>query len=190
MPSLQSTFNTNPPIGIVGQIADAASDGTNVAPMFITEATYGIVPYAHGVELDVKSGPGYDGTRERFQGVKLPNANNDKIFGLLMHSHATVDLATVAGQDGLLLGASANIMRRGRMICKPEASSGVVAGARLYVRAVAAGAEVRGALRGSADGTDCVDCSAQGEWLTEPDGDGLAILEVDFVAPSGTVINA
>jgi hypothetical protein len=181
---VQTTYPTVPVAGIAGQLLDALNDGRNIASMFNTEAT-DMIPYGYGVEQVSLTGDGYDGTRERHQGVKLPNSITDSLFGLLAHSHSTVDSLTSGGLDGLIPGASCNILRRGRILVKPEAASGVVAGARLYVRAIAGGGYTKGALRGSADGINTMDCTNQGVWLTAPDADGFAELEIDCVSKGG-----
>ena len=74
----------------------------------------------------------------------------------------------------------ADIMRKGKVYVVCE--NGCVPGNRLFVRAVAAGAEIEGALRSAADSTDCIDSSNQGVWLSTAAAGALAILEVDFTA--------
>lgn len=199
MPSIQSTYSKRPSVGIAGQLYDALNDGRNIHPMF--NADTAAIPYGHAVEHVQVAATSFAGdaqaeaSREARQLVKLPNANTDKIFGLLMHSHSTVeDVDFAAGAVapapigplcGLKPGASLNIVRRGRMLVKPEAASGVARGARLFVRAVAGGGWSPGSLRGSADGSNTVDCSNQGEWLSEIDAEGFAELEIDFLAKGG-----
>ena len=189
---VQTTYGLNAPIGIVGGIADAGlADGRNIAPMVNAEAS-AAVPYGHAVKVFLATGDGYDGFQEANQGAKLPAANTDAVWGLVVHSPVTMDDVTIAaGVFGVAAGGVINVMRRGRMIVKPEASSGVVPGARLYVRAVAGAGEYLGGLRGSADSTDCIPCTNQGVWITKPDAvNGLAILEVDFIGEGGVLVNA
>lgn len=195
--SLQDTYNANPPRGIAGQLIDAQSDNANVHPMFNADTVS--LPYGHAVEHVDVSATSFSGdtqavaSREAQQLIKLVNANTDKVAGLVMHSHATVESETLAANvvapsitwDALKVGASVNLLRQGRIRVRPEPSSGVARGARLYVRAVAAGGWAAGSLRGSADGTNTIDCTNQGEWLSGIGADGLAELEVDFVNKGG-----
>ena len=177
--SLQTTYRNTPKVAVPGMIADAHADGLNVRTGFSTEAS-AIIPFGYAVEYDQKTGQGYDGFREGEFGVKLPNANTDKIAGILLHDPTTTNSSTVGGLDGMNPLSTCNIIRRGRVWVAPEADSSVAVGARLFVRAVATGDEKLGALRGAADSTDTVDCSNQGMWLTSINSDGLALLEVDF----------
>lgn len=197
--SLQTTYRTNPVRGLAGQSADSNSAGLDIHPMFNADTVS--IPYGHAVEHVDVSATSFSGdaqavaSREARQLVKLVNANTDKVFGLVFHSHSTVDSETIAAGvvapsghgpvDALKVGASMNIVRRGRVLVKPEASSGVARGARLFVRAVAAGGFNPGSLRGSADSTNTIDCTNQGEWLSGIDADGFAELEVDFVNKGG-----
>jgi len=195
--SLQTTYSANPPRGVAGQLYDAQVDDPNIHPMFNADTVS--LPYGHGVEHVDVSATSFStdaqavASREARQLVKLVNANTDKVAGLVMHSHATVDSETLAAGvvapalawDALKVGASVNILRQGRILVRPEPSSGVARGARLYVRAVAAGGWAPGSLRGSADGTNTIDCTNQGEWLSGIGADGLAELEVDFVNKGG-----
>ena len=178
--SLQTTYRSTPIIANIGGLADAHADGVSIFQGFSTESS-AMIPFGHAVEFDPQAGAGYDGTMEAKRGVKLPNANTDKISGILVYDPTTTDFTTDNTLDGMKPKATLNILRRGRIWVKPEADSSVTVGARLYVRAVAAGAEYKGALRGAADSTDCIDCTNQGVWLSIPDADGLALLEVDFV---------
>ncbi len=197
--SVQTSYANDPARGLAGQLADALNDGRSIHPMFNADTVS--IPYGHAVEhVDVAS-TAFSGfadavaSREAQQLVKLPNANTDKVFGLVVHSHASTESETIAAGvvapsgrgpvDALKVGASMNVARRGRMLVKPEASSGVARGARLYVRAVAGGSWNPGSLRGSADGSNTIDCSNQGEWLSGIGADGLAELEFDFVNKGG-----
>lgn len=178
--SLQTTYRTTPKIATIGGLADSSSDGVSVFTGFSTEAS-AMIPFGNAVEFDPLTGQGYDGFLEGAHGVKLPNATTDKICGILIHDPNSSDITNDGTLDGMEPKAVLNILRRGRIWVKPETSSSVAVGARLYVRAVTAGEEYKGALRGAADSTDCIDCTNQGVWLTAPDADGMALLEVDFV---------
>lgn len=59
---------------------------------------------------------------------------------------------------GLLPGVALTVMERGEMqfLCE----SAMAPGDRVYVRVVAGVGETIGAVRATADGTDCVDCTA------------------------------
>lgn len=107
----------------------------------------------------------------------LPDATSDVIAGILLHAHS-YDPDSQLGDDGVLPDNTISVLRKGTVwaVCEDGCSPGD----RLFVRAVTSGAEQEGALRASADSTDCIDCTNQGVWLTTAAEGGLAKLEVDF----------
>lgn len=125
----------------------------------------------------------YDGSTEN--GVLNPDATTDKVRGLVVHSHAYSQTELGVGTAGAgtavkgpLPGAHIDICEAGEMwvICE----SGCVAGDPLFIRAVATGAEVEGALRNAADSTDCIDCSDTGKWTSNAAAGALAKVKFDF----------
>lgn len=111
-------------------------------------------------------------------GALLPAAETDKPAGIVAHHHAYAK-TTELGTTGLKPGAIMNVLRKGRIwvVCE----DGCVPGDRLWMRAVAGGdPEFLGGLNNADDGTDMIDCTGQGVWLTTASAGGLAELEVDF----------
>lgn len=173
MPAVQTTYNLAPPVAFAGMLADI---GNNDVVCMINKESAASMPFGFAVCFQ---GSTVD------KGALNPDATTDKIAGLVVHSHAYADTALGLGTagagtavKGVLPGQTINVLRKGRMWVKVEEA--VVPGDRLFIRAVATGAEVEGAIRKSADGTDCIDSSAQGVFLTTAAADGLAVLEVDF----------
>lgn len=174
----QTTYRERPIAGAVGQLYSVDGDHPNITTGHVNGAA--AIPYGNAVEVAaLTTGPVF----EQRMGVDNVDGSTAQIWGIALGgTHATADATTIsAGVYGAAVDGMVNILRVGRVLVKPEASSSVVPGARLFVRKVAAGAEVLGALRGAADSTDCLDCSNQGQWITAPDADGLAVLEVNFV---------
>ena len=101
------------------------------------------------------------------------------VAGILERSEAYAK--SELGTLGPLPGATLNVMRWGRLwvICE----NGCTRGQRLFIRAVAAGAEVPGALRSAADSTDTIDASGCGEWMSTAAAGALAVLDFDFRNP-------
>lgn len=174
----QTAYNTRPVAGVEGQLYSVDGDSPNIATGYNNGAA--TIPYGKAVEVaPFTTGPVF----ERRHGVDNIDGDTVSVWGLALGGdHATADNVEIAaGRYGVKTDGMVNILRAGRILVKPEASSGVVPGARLYVRKVIAGAEIMGSLRGAADSTDCIDCTNQGQWLTAPDADGYAVLEVNFV---------
>jgi len=198
MAYLQKTFSKQG-TALVGQLADASA-GENIHPMYSGEATIKL-PFGSAVKHVPASATPFAAQtgREANQLVKAPTAITENIFGIILHSHSNAygDVVTLTAgamfpnaapfltMDALVPGTNFNVLRQGRVYVKPESSSGVVPGARLFVRAVAGNSYEPGSLRGSADGIKTIDCTNQGYWLTAPNAEGFAELEVDFVSKGG-----
>lgn len=82
------------------------------------------------------------------------------------------------GDTGLKPGVTLNVLQKGRVWVLTE--DAVDPHDAVRVRAVTAGAEVKGAFRSAADSTDCVDISKFARWITSTSGPGLAIVEIDM----------
>lgn len=173
--SLQTTYSEKPAIGYEGQID---GDDYVARPYKNAEASASI---AFGRAVVRAAAPTTD-----FDAV-LPSAETDKVIGIVARSNSyepywTDTAGNAHGQlksDGLVPGTMMNVVRRGRMLVK--AATAVTPGDRLWVRAVAAGAEYLGALEDADDGTDTIDCTMQGEWQSTASAGGLAWLEFDFI---------
>lgn len=172
----QTSYRDRPLAGAVGQLYSVDGDHPNIRTGHVNGAA--AIRYGNAVEV-VPLTTGY--VFEQNIGVDNVDGDTTKIWGIALHDHLADATEIAAGIYGARIDGMVNILRAGRVLVKPEASSGVVPGARLYVRKVAAGDEVLGALRGEADSTDCIDCTNQGQWITAPDADGLAVLECNFI---------
>lgn len=109
------------------------------------------------------------------------------LAGIVVHDHSYAK-DTELGDTGLKPGTTLNLLQRGRIYVQPEDS--VDPGDAVKVRAVAAGAEVKGAFRGAADGTDCVDISKFARWITSGTASVPAVLEIDMVGASQAVADS
>lgn len=107
----------------------------------------------------------------------LLNAITDKLIGITVHSHA-YDKDNELGTTGLKQYATVGVARRGRVWCYAEEA--VTPASAPLVRAVAAGVEVPGHFRDSADAADLIDVSAFCRFLTSTTGAGLVLVEFDF----------
>ena len=120
------------------------------------------------------------------QAMEPMEAITDRIAGILIHSISYPPSAIEESGftfNGISVGAvkpkfTLSILRKGRIFVICE--NGCAKGDRLHVRAVIAGAEIRGALLSAADGTDTKDCTGQGEWMSAAAAGAIAELEVDF----------
>lgn len=165
---VQSTYGFNMTAAIEGQLAD---DGDHdIIPMRNVEASASIA-FGRGVK--------FGGTSDD-AGCKLPSAETDKIAGITVHSHAYgVSPYGDLDSTGVKVGGILNVLRKGRIWVVAE--DGCAPGDRLWVRAVGSTPpEYLGGLNNADDGTDTVDCTTQGVWLTTASAGGLAVLEVDF----------
>lgn len=117
----------------------------------------------------------------------LPAAETDKVMGIVIRHDAYStgpdgDLKTDGTEwtNGLRPGAMLSVLRKGRIWA--IARTAVAPGDRLWVRCTSAGSghEFLGGLEDADDGTEMIDCTAQGVWLTTAAQGALAILEVDF----------
>lgn len=92
---------------------------------------------------------------------------------------------TELGSTGLKPGVMLNLLQKGRIYVLPEDT--VDPGDPVRVRAVVAGAEVKGAFRTAADSTDCVDISAFARWVRGGSSTVPAVLEIDMTGQSQAV---
>ena len=109
-------------------------------------------------------------------------AETSKVKGIVAHSHAHSNSPNGdLGTTGLKADSVMNVLRKGRIWAIAE--DGCVPGDRLWVRCTAgspAGTEFVGSLGNADEGTETIDCTAQGVWLSTASAGGVALLEVDF----------
>lgn len=112
------------------------------------------------------------------QDVLLPALESDLVRGIVVHSHSYAKPSQL-GDTGLKAGQLMNVMTKGRILVVAE--DGCAPGDRLWVRCTTGGAgEIIGGLTNADEGTETIDCTAQGQWLTTAAAGGLAWLEVNF----------
>lgn len=115
------------------------------------------------------------------EAIKLA-ATSDKLLGIVVHRHAYA-YGVELGDTGLKPDVVMGVMTRGE--CWVLVEEAVTPASAPLVRAVAAGAEVAGAFRDTADASDLIDvshfCRFIGSSTTAPDGTTLiARLRFDF----------
>lgn len=160
----QTAYTTLRTIGFEGQLADSSPN--DVAAMRNDEASASM-PFGYAVKFDSAS----DETS-----AKILTAISETVAGIVLKHDSYAD--TQLDSTGVVFGNAINVVRKGRVLVKCE--DGCNVGDRLYIRAVAGGGETAGALRASADASDCIDSTHQGVWRTSAAAGGLAWLEVDF----------
>jgi len=166
--SVQTTYTTSPAIALEGQ--RYPTQGEDIISMVNREAS-AEMDFGLAVVWEVPEG----GTEDA--GALAPDAIDEIVAGILVHSHAYAKPDQL-GDDGVKPGEKLSVMRKGKIWVKPE--DAVAPGDRLFIRAVVAGGEREGAVRMSADSTDCIDSTGQGVFLTSAGAGELALLEVDF----------
>ena len=121
-----------------------------------------------------------NGTKDAF--VKLLHtsaaAMATELFGVSVFGQSYAKTEQL-GTTGLKPLVTFDVLQRGRIYVKVE--DAVAVGDAVRVRAVAAGAEVKGAFRTAADGTDCVNISKFARWIRGAGIGELAIVEIDMV---------
>lgn len=173
----QTTYSDTPAVAFAGMVADGCAP--DIVTMVNSESSAEI-PFGVGVEKNSTTVP---------RTCKLPNAETDVISGLVVHSHAYARGRQGAqgelGDTGVKPGGVLNILRRGRMWARLDITQATpTIDGRGWIRAVAAGDEVLGAVASADDSTDTVDCTKQIVFRSGPitgaDGVLLVLVEVDF----------
>lgn len=163
--AVQTTYTAAPEIGLPGMLRD---NGPNDVVTMINQEASSLIPFGTAVCFEGAA---------RDDGALRPDALADVLAGICLRSLAySPELNT---DDGVAAGQTLNVLTRGRVYVVCE--DGCSPGDRLHVRAVATGAEVEGACRASADGTDTIDATTQGIWRSTAAAGQLAALDVDFV---------
>ena len=164
--SVQTTYSQDMTIGVSGQLADS---GANDCFAGYNAESSAAIDFGLGVKFEDTSDP--------VDGMKLPASESDAIQGITVRSHAYSE--AMLDSDGKpIVGSPLTMLRKGRVLV--QCDSGCAKGDRLWVRAVATGSERLGAPENADDGTDTVDCTKQGVWITPAAAGALAVLEVDF----------
>ena len=161
----QSTYSEEMAIGFAGMVDPKSNP--QYRTMRNDEATAEL-PFGYAVKYD-------DAANDRTSAAAL-TATSEIVPGIVAHSHAYD--STQLGDDGVLPTNKLNVLRKGRILVVAEEA--VQPGDRLFIRTVVAGAEIAGALRASADASDCIDSTGQGVWDSVAGVGELAWLIVDF----------
>lgn len=178
--TLQTTYSAAPAIGYEGQL-EAGTDPSGIITMKNAEASASM-RLGSGVVFKTSS-PSSD------KDAILPTAETNKACGIVIRSHAYqpawTDLDGVVhgslDANGVRAGHMVNILRRGRILVRAE--DAVVPGDRLWIRCTVGSptdVEYVGSLTNADEGTETIDATAQGQWLTTAAAGALAWLEVDF----------
>lgn len=172
-----TTYASAPSVAFAGMIV---GDDYETMSMKNVEAS-AAMPFGRGVI--------FKGSNTTDQDALVPSAETDKVCGIVAHSHAyqrsyTNAAGATVGElssAGLLPGAMLNVLRRG--IIWVIAEDAVVPGDRLWIRCTAGGAgEVVGGCVPADEGTETIDCTNQGVFLTTASAGALAQLQVDFTS--------
>lgn len=166
--SLPQTSVANPAIAVDGMLAD---DGPKNILSKINGEASAEIPFGKMVAR----GSADD------EVLKLA-ATSDKLVGVVVFGQAYAKTAGGAtlelGTTGLTPNTLMDVLSEGRMYVFPEEA--VTPTSAVRVRAVAAGAEVAGAFRATADSTDCIDISKFARWLTTGSSTVPAVVEIDM----------
>lgn len=163
--SVQTTFNDAATVGYAGTFVGTGPK--SVETMRNDEASAEI---AFGIAVK------HDSATDAMSAKLLTAITGEAVAGIVAHSHSYDQ--TQLGTTGVKKGALLNVVRKGRLLVVCE--DGCSVNSPLHIRAVATGDELAGALLGAADGSDTIDCKAQGIWRTSAAAGGLAELEFDF----------
>jgi hypothetical protein len=129
----------------------------------------GALHFSQVTSVELPPGTSTNGTVDVGLGVSIGPLNG-KALGVSIYNPAR-EPGTFAQYEGL------SAMRKGRI--KVASETAVVEQGPVYVRVVAAGAEVRGAFRGSADANDCALLDGA-RWVSTTSGAGIAELEINL----------
>lgn len=168
----QTAYTQNMPLGFAGMIGDHPPDGLSPCKNaeVSAEMRFGI-----GVKLGTLTGV----TNQDLIPVVLPAAEGDTVWGITVHSHAYA-LPSQLGDTGVKATHPVSVMRKGKVLVVCE--DGCNIGDKLWIRCTTGGdgAEFLGSPGNADEGTETIDCTNQGTWLSPAAAGGLAWLEVDF----------
>lgn len=172
----QTSVDSVAPLGIPGMLSDFHTTQYGDINPGTNEEASAPIPFGVMVKKGTEAGQ-----------VKLlaAQADADDLEGIAVQADVydpltqltDVTVGTVE-QSGVNSGVTFDILRRGRIWVRPEEA--VTPVSEVHVRAVAAGAETKGAFRATADGTDTIDITAFAKWRTSAEANELAELEIDM----------
>ena len=112
------------------------------------------------------------------EGALLLSATSQRLKGVVVH-HNSYARPYEVDTDGIQPGTHFGLLFHGPILVTVE--DAVTPASEVHVRAVATGGEQKGAVRGTADSTDCIDASGFCRFLTTAGAGELAVLMVDMV---------
>jgi hypothetical protein len=178
--SVQTTYATAPAAAYKGMLCDDTENDTQTMKNAEVSAS---MPFGNVVSFKTSS-PTSD------RDAVLPASGEQKLAGIIVHSHDYERTFTLAGgatageldSVGLVPGTEMTVLVRGTIWVQPELA--VVPGDRLYVRMDADtnehSYEVLGNVSNASDESDMIDATAIGRFISSCDALGFAKLQVDF----------
>lgn len=112
-------------------------------------------------------------------------ATSNVLKGVSCYSTAYAPVFELDADGAVLPDVMFDVAVEGRLNVYPEES--VTPASEVHVRAVAAGDEVAGAFRATADGTDTIDVSAFCRWVSPGSSTVAAVIEFDFTGAASAV---
>jgi hypothetical protein len=167
---MQTDYSDAPAKAVAGQIACNLLDAEIISG-YNAEASASI-PFGRAVECASATDP---------RAMKLPDSETDKIVGFTCRSHSiqSGERGELDDAAGVKVGGQLNVMTDG--VIWVVVHSGCAPYQKLWVRAVGGGAnELLGGAENADDGTDTIDCTGQGRFVSYAAADGLAKLAIDF----------
>lgn len=164
---MQTEVRAEMKLGIPGQLANEHSERTAEVVTRTSEEASASIPFGVFVQKGTDDGD-----------VKKLTATTNKLVGIVVWEANFTPVYQV-DDTGLKPGVTMAVMRKGAIIVYPETAV-IAHTSEVHVRAIAAGSEVAGAVRATADGTDTIDCTAFATWLTSADAGEPAVLEIDM----------
>lgn len=113
------------------------------------------------------------GSTSTFGGFKKLAAITDPVAGVLVREHAYVRDVEY-DDDGMKPGVTGTVDSEGCVWVPAETA--MTGSSRVYIRAVAAGAEVAGSVRATTDSTDLIDASAWARCVDYDAASGMAAI--------------
>lgn len=173
MTAPQTSVST-PDIGVPGQVLNLHTSQSGKISSATSEEASASIPFGVMVK---------GGTADRT--AKNLAANSDVLKGIAMWSgnyHRDLEV----DENGLRPGCTFDVLEVGETIVRVE--DAVTPASEVHVRAViggangygAAGAETKGAFRGTADGADTIDISAFAKYISSADAGGIAKISIDM----------
>lgn len=183
----QTTVKNTPDIGMPGQIADLKTAAWGSIASKTSQEASAPIPFG----VFVRKGTGDDG-------VKLLAATTNPLAGLVVFGqgyHRDLELTSA----GLQPGATFDVAEKGNFFVRVE--DAVTPASEVHVRVVTGGTngygvdgvgttEFAGAVRGTADTTDCIEITAFARFVRSAAAGGIAELQFDMTMQAQQVADS